>query len=91
MEGSEEQFRKALPEQYRRAFDTARRLIRVQFNPDGIVVSGTIARGNPDPASDLDILAVHHHPWRQRVQRFFDGVSAEIFVNPPEGIRRSYR
>ena len=90
MEDSEEQFRKSLPESYRRAFDAALGFIRMQFDPDGIVVSGTIVRGNPDPASDLDIVVVHHQSWRQRVQRFFDGVPAELFVNPPEGIRRSY-
>jgi predicted nucleotidyltransferase len=64
MEDSEEQFRQALPEGYRRAFDAAFQFIQVQFNPDGIVVSGTIARGNPDPASDLDVVVVHHQPWR---------------------------
>jgi hypothetical protein len=40
-------------------------------------------RGNPDPASDFDI---HRHSWRRRVQKWFDGVPTEIFINSPEWI-----
>jgi hypothetical protein len=64
--------------------------IHEQFSPYGIVVTGTIVRGDPDPASDLDIVVVHKEPWRQRVQCVFDGVPVEMFVNPPAAIRRSY-
>lgn len=48
----------------------------------GIVVSGTILRGNPAPSSDLDIYVIRREPQRQRVQKFFNGVPAEIFINP---------
>ena len=54
-----------------------------QFDPAAIVITGSIVRGNPDPASDLDIFALHHAPWRQRVQRRFAGVPVELFVNHP--------
>jgi len=48
----------------------------------GIVVSGTVLRGNPAPSSDLDIYVIRREPQQQRVQRFFNGVPAEIFINP---------
>ncbi len=52
----------------------------------GIVVSGTILRGNPAPSSDLDIYVIRREPQRQRVQKFFNGVPAEIFINPAEKV-----
>lgn len=48
----------------------------------GIVVSGTILRGNPGLSSDLDIYVIRRELQRQRVQKFFNGVPAEIFINP---------
>ncbi len=48
----------------------------------GILLSGTILRGNPSPSSDLDIYVIHQQPWRQRLQRWFNDVPAEIFINP---------
>ena len=54
--------------------------------PTAVVVAGSIVRGNPDPASDLDIFVLHDAPWRQRVQRSFDGVPVELFINHPSFI-----
>jgi predicted nucleotidyltransferase len=51
-----------------------------------VVATGTIVRGNPSPASDLDLYVIHRDPRRQRLQRRFRGVPAEIFVNPPERV-----
>lgn len=48
----------------------------------GIIVSGTIVRGNPAPSSDLDIYVIRRKLQQQRIQKFFRGVPAEIFVNP---------
>lgn len=48
----------------------------------GILVSGTIMRGQPSPSSDLDIYVIREKSQRQRVQRWFNGVPAEIFINP---------
>ena len=47
-----------------------------------LAACGTIVRGTPDRSSDLDLYVIHAEPWRQRLQRFFNGVPAEIFVNP---------
>jgi len=72
---------------YDRAVAEAEAFIRATWQPIGIVVSGSIVRGEAGPTSDLDIVVVHGEPWRQRVQRRFAGVPAELFVNPPERIR----
>jgi hypothetical protein len=52
--------------------------------PVGIVVSGSIIRGNPGPSSDLDIVVLHDQPWRRRVQRLFNGTPTELFFNTQE-------
>lgn len=49
--------------------------------PAGVVVSGSIVRGNPGPSSDLDVVILHDGAWRRRVQRRFHGVPAELFFN----------
>ena len=33
---------------------------------------------------------IHRGSFRQRVQKFFSGVPAEIFVNPPSGIEKYF-
>jgi uncharacterized protein (DUF433 family) len=63
---------------------------RYHVNVLGIIVSGTIIQGRPDPTSDFDIYVIHARPQRQRVQKRFQGVPAEIFVNPPAAIRRYF-
>src|SRR5262249_52666417 len=72
-----------LPDQYDRALREAVTFVMERFQPVGIIATGTIGRGTPDAASDLDVWVVHLEPVRQRLQKFFNGVPAEIFVNPP--------
>ena len=52
----------------------------------GLVATGTIVRGGGDARSDLDIHVLHGGSFRERVQLFFHGVPAEIFVNPPSRV-----
>jgi len=52
--------------------------------PIGIVVSGSIVRGNPNPSSDLDIVTLHDGSWRRRVQQLFNGTPTELFFNSGE-------
>lgn len=81
-----------LPERYDRALREAVRFIFTRFDDVlGIVVSGTILRGTASPTSDLDISVIHAQPWRQRLQRLFEGVPAEIFVNPPSKILKYFQ
>ncbi|HMG54891.1 MAG TPA: nucleotidyltransferase domain-containing protein [Kofleriaceae bacterium] len=64
--------------------------VRAEYAPRGIVVSGSIVRGEAGPTSDLDVLVVHDAAWRLRDQRRFAGVPAELFVNPPAQTRRYF-
>jgi predicted nucleotidyltransferase len=64
--------------------------VRATYAPIGIVVAGTIVRGGAGPNSDFDVFVVHDRPWRLREQRRFEGVPAELFVNPPEQVRRYF-
>lgn len=79
------------PPRYAAALREAVIYIVNRYDPVGIVACGTIIRGAPDEASDLDLYVIHGAPWRQRVQKFFGGVPAEMFVNPPVAIRRYFR
>ena len=56
----------------------------------GILVSGTILRGNPSPSSDLDIYVIRERLQRQRLQRWFNGVPAEIFINPRNKVQEYF-
>ncbi len=76
-----------LREPYESALRAAVAFILARFEVHGIIVSGSIIRGNPNRGSDLDIMVLHAKPQRQRLQRFFHGVPTEIFVNPPQSIR----
>jgi L-amino acid N-acyltransferase YncA/predicted nucleotidyltransferase len=58
--------------------------------PVAVVATGTIVRGIAHATSDLDIYVVHDAPYRRRIQRFFSGVPAEIFINPPHAVRRYF-
>ena len=73
-----------------RAVVEAEAHIRATYRPLGIVVAGSIVRGEAGPTSDLDICVVHAEPWRQRAQHRFAGVPTEIFVGPPGQVRRYF-
>jgi hypothetical protein len=74
----------ALPAPYAEALREAVSFVLAGYpSVVGVFASGTIVRGSPDPSSDLDIYVIQTAPWRQRVQKLFHGVPAEIFVNPP--------
>lgn len=80
----------SLASPYQEALYTAVAYVLTRFSVLGIVVSGSIIRGNPGPTSDLDLCVLHAQPQRQRLQRLFHGVPAEIFVNPPSMVRRYF-
>src|SRR5499427_4611710 len=80
----------ALPDKYDRALREAVTFVLERFKPVGIIAAGTIVRGTPDATSDLDVWVIHLAPVRQRLQKFFNGVPAEIFVNPPWVIEKYF-
>lgn len=80
-----------LPEPYRSALREATAYIVGRYDDVvGIIAAGSILRGQGCAASDLDLYVVRTRPQRQRVQRRFNGVPAEIFVNPPHQIERYF-
>lgn len=64
--------------------------VRATYAPLGIVIAGSIVRGEAGPTSDFDVHIVHTAPWRVREQKRFAGVPAELFVNPPQQVRRYF-
>ena len=76
-----------LPAKYDIALRDAVSFVLRSFKAVGIIASGTIVRGNPDATSDIDLWVIHLEPNRQRIQKFFNSVPVEIFVNPPWTIR----
>jgi hypothetical protein len=79
-----------LAEPYTTALREAVAYICERWAPVGIVAGGTIIAGTPSASSDLDLYVIHCAPYRQRVQRWFNGVPAEMFVNPPERVERQF-
>jgi hypothetical protein len=75
-----------LSEEYDQALRGAVEFILNHFTVSGIIASGTIIRGNPDLTSDLDIYVIHRESFRQRLQKLFNSVPTEIFVNPPAAV-----
>ena len=71
---------------YRIALDQALTWIKSNYTATGIIVSGSIIRGNPNKNSDFDIFVIHDSLFRQRVQKFFNKVPCEIFVNNTEQV-----
>lgn len=76
---------------YDAAVDELERHVRATYRIHGMVIAGSIVRGEAGPTSDLDVFIVHKEPWRLRDQKWFHGVPAELFVNPPERIRGYFR
>ena len=72
---------------YRLALDQALAWIITHFETLSIVASGSIVRGNPHATSDFDLYVIHEKTFRQRVQKRFNGVPCEIFVNNPAHVR----
>jgi hypothetical protein len=77
----------ALDEPYSTALKEASNYILERFQPVlGIIVAGSILRGQGDERSDLDTFVIFEGDYRQRVQKLFNGVRFEIFANPPRRV-----
>lgn len=76
-----------LTEHHRIALQQAMNWVLEVVDPVGVVVSGSIVRGNPDPSSDLDLVVLHNEPWRRRSQRYFNGTPVEVFFNTDAWLR----
>ena len=78
----------ALAEPHASALREAVAYVVERFQPNAIVAAGSVLRGAGGPTSDLDLYVIRRGDERQRVSRRFAGVPVEIFVNPPEQVRR---
>lgn len=57
-------------------------------NVVGIIVAGSVLRGEGDIHSDIDTYIIMESNYRQRVQKFFNGVRFELFANAPKFIEQ---
>jgi hypothetical protein len=80
-----------LQERHRMALQQAIEWLTSIVDPVGIVVSGSIIRGNPAASSDLDIVVLHDQPWRRRIQKLFNRTPTELFFNSQEWLEHSIR
>ena len=80
----------SLTSPYAEALRDAVAFVMETVDPVGIIATGTIVRGTPNASSDLDVYVIHEQPFRRRVQKFFNGVPSEIFINPPTAVRRYF-
>ena len=80
-----------LPEPHLRALKQAVAFVLESFDSVlGLIACGSVSRGNFDASSDVDLYVIHSAHSRQRLQKFFNGVPAEIFVNPPGMIEQYF-
>jgi hypothetical protein len=79
-----------LREPHARALREAVAFLVERFDVLGIVASGSVVRGAGHASSDLDLYVVRGKLERLRVQRFFNGVPVEMFINPAPAIRRYF-
>lgn len=61
--------------------------LSIQADVLGIVLAGSVLRGESGPTSDLDIYTVVSSPLRRRRYKLIDGVRVELYSNPPWTIR----
>jgi hypothetical protein len=80
-----------LGEPYDEALREAVRFILANFDALGIIAAGSIVRGAGGPTSDLDVYVIQRQPQRQMIQRWFNGVPAQLFVNPPHMVERYFQ
>ena len=73
-----------------KALRAAVRDIMAHYDPAGIVAGGSIVRGQGGSTSDIDLYVIHQAPFRQRLQRRYNDVPFEIFINPPTQVRRYF-
>jgi hypothetical protein len=72
-----------LREPYSQALREAVTFVLESFKVLGIIASGTIIRGNPHRNSDFDIYVIHAREERQLIQKYFNSIPTQIFLNPP--------
>jgi Nucleotidyltransferase domain len=80
-----------IEEPYATAISQAVDYILERFQPVlGIIIAGSVLRGEGDERSDIDTFVIFEGDYRQRVQKLFNGVRFEIFANPPQRVPKYF-
>ncbi|MFZ5816217.1 MAG: hypothetical protein ACOY93_13115 [Bacillota bacterium] len=76
-----------MDDRYRRALDAA--VAELMADPEvvGILFTGSVQQGHPDPTSDLDLYVVTHKRLTWRETRRCAGVTTELFINNVASMR----
>src|SRR5689334_3011583 len=56
----------------------------------GVLATGSYVHGTPGPTSDLDMYVLISPLRRQRRNIVLDNIEVEMFINPPEQVRRCF-
>jgi hypothetical protein len=80
------------PNRFEQALLNATAQLKAEFGKDlvGLLFAGSAAYGTPMPNSDVDLYVLIEPNWRQRRNRFIQGVEVEMFINPVAQIRREF-
>ncbi len=70
-----------MEEKYTLCINQALAWVRANYSAQAVFICGSIVRGTANADSDFDIYVLHNDNYRQRVQKFFNGVPCEIFIN----------
>jgi predicted nucleotidyltransferase len=68
----------SLTEYQKSAIEEFKKLITGSFEVVEMVIFGSVARGNADDESDLDILIVTKHPLKREVRHRITDIACEI-------------
>ncbi len=79
-----------MEERYTKCINEALAWIQANHAPQAIFVCGSIMRGAGNANSDFDIYVIHHKDFRQRIQKYFNGVPCEIFLNSVKHTHNSF-
>ena len=77
-----------LEQPFERALSDAVKLVLKKFSVQGILFTGSLIQGGSYKSSDLGIFVVNNRLERQRIQKLFNGVPAEIFISPAKVIKQ---
>lgn len=80
-----------LAEKHQTALTFALDWINENYKPIAIILSGSLAHGSGNESSDLDLYVIHREPFRQRVQKYFNNVPCEVFINNPTHIQDYFK
>jgi predicted nucleotidyltransferase len=82
-----------IPESHRGTLRSVSGSLQEEFGDDllGIIVGGSVGRGNARQDSDLDMFVLVGVPWSQRRRSRISGIEVDMFVDPAVRVRNLIR